>query len=234
MTPTDMGPLGCRTMRESQSQVNTGSESAIWSGTANDVMTTPLPLAIQDELQTLFGVSSITTLSEYVEEIRTHLEGDSIAVEDLCHASEPTGHRAKVGGDTYHFMCFYDAVVLAALRETAVDITTRSPEGGLIEATATGSDSLTVTPDTAVTSFGVASEAAHSDGYPPTVEDLYRAVCPNVKAFPDPAAYQDWAADHEASTVAIALDDAIGIASALLKGTAESNQHNEGSNQDSR
>lgn len=207
-------------MRESRTRQETETEPSTWSTDDDDVMRTPLPEAMQVALETLFGGASISTLEEWVEAIRTHVDGTSFGIEDLCHASEPTGHRAEVAGDTYHFMCFYDAVVLAALAETSVEIMTRSPNGTDIEATAIGGESLTVTPDDVVTSFGVASQANRSAGQSPSVEDLYRAVCPSVKAFPDRAAYSNWAADHEVPTVGIPLGDAIEIATALAEDTS--------------
>lgn len=215
-TPTDKETFRERTMHESRTQQNEGTGPSAWATADSNVLTTPLPLELQDATHAIFTESSIETLAEWVERVRVHLDGNSVTVDDLCQTSEPTGHRAELGDDTYHFMCFYDAVVLAALAESAVDITTRSPGGTEIEARAIGTDSLTVTPGSVVTSFGVAMEASPDQGTVPSIDDVYRAVCPYVKAFPDYAAYRRWADEQAAPTVAMPLGDATAIARALV------------------
>lgn len=202
-------------MRESETQQHTGAESVTWADTQNDIMSTPLPSELQQSIQRLLGTSSVTTLTDWVQEVRAQLGGGSIRVEDLCHVSEPTAHRAEVDGETYHFRCFYDAVVLAALTEKSVEIFTRSPAGSEIEATAIGTDSFTVRPESAVTSFGVSGAATRRDGHEPSLKDVYQAVCPYVKAFPDDAAYRQWAADIDAPTIAMPLEEATAMARAL-------------------
>lgn len=135
-------------------------------------MTTPLPLG----LQALFADSSGETFAEWAVLVRKHLEGNSITVDDLCRTSETTRYRAELAGETYHFMCFYDAVGLAALAESAVNITTSSPPRTEIEARAIGIDSLTATPESVVTSFGVPKETAPNDWAVPSIDDIRRAV----------------------------------------------------------
>lgn len=204
-------------MQESQTQQNEGIGPSGWATADSNVLTTPLPPELQGALDSIFPESSIQTLAEWVKRVRVQLDGNSIAVEDLCQTSEPTGHRAKLGGDTYHFMCFYDAVVLAALAESAVDISTISPSGAEIEARVIGTDSLTVRSDSVVTSFGVAKDAVPDDASVPSISEVYRAVCPYVKAFPDDAAYRRWAEEQDAPTVAMPLRDATAIANALVE-----------------
>jgi len=108
-----------------------------------------------------------------------------------------------------------DDVVLSALAEEPVDIRTESPAGTVIEIRAVGTDALTVTPEEAVFSLGVEENATPTDG-DLSPADLYGAVCPYVKAFPDEDAYRQWANSTEGVTVGIPLSGATGFAPALV------------------
>ncbi|PSQ33556.1 alkylmercury lyase [Halobacteriales archaeon SW_10_68_16] len=148
------------------------------------------------------------------EDLRRPL-GRLLGVADLCHADCETAHRGTVDGETYHFQCFYDAVVLAALRDGTVEIRTESPDGTVVEARADGAD-IDVSPTSAAFSFGVDAAVEPPTGDGPTHADVYVAVCPYVKAFPDRAAYEQWVESTAAATVAMPLAGATELASALV------------------
>jgi len=175
----------------------------------------PLPDDVQRAYGRMLGIGRVETMGEWAAEIRSRVDGDGIDVEDLCHADEETPHRAMLGGETYHFLCFYDAVVLSALAEDPVNIRTESPGGTVIEGRAAGTKELTVTPEGAVFSLGVGDDATAA-GEELSPADLYGAVCPYVKAFPDAAAYREWADDAPAATVGIPLSGATAFAAALV------------------
>jgi len=98
-----------------------------------------------------------------------------------------------------------------------VDIRTESPDGGVIEARAVGTSELTVEPEDAVFSFGIADDVEPPSGDGLTPADVYGAVCPYVKAFPDGDAYEEWAETVPAATVAMALDGATEFAAVLVE-----------------
>lgn len=174
----------------------------------------PLPAALQSALGQFVGQGSVDTLGEWVTEVREQTGGGSMDLEALCHSSESTDHWGEMDGERYYFVCFYDAVIMAAIADEPVDIHTESPDGAVIEAHSLGGIDLSVTPESAVFSFGISTDAVASDDGP-TLQDGYEAVCPYVKAFPDRPAYEEWAETVDAATVAMPLAGATEIARAL-------------------
>lgn len=184
-----------------------------------DQLEQPLPSDLQSALGGFLGRESVGTLAEWATEIRQRTGGGSLTVGQLCHADEETDHWGDVDGERFHFQCFYDAVILAALADRPVDIHTMSPAGTVIEARAVGSEELSVMPENAVFSLGIALDAHKQSGGNPTIADSYAAVCPYVKAFPDRDAYKAWADEVPAATVATPLAGATAFARALTAET---------------
>lgn len=180
-----------------------------------------LPADLQTAVGRFVGIESVETLNEWSEQIRRQTGGGSIDGDQLCHTDEESDHWGEVDGERYHFQCFYDAVILAALEHRPVDIHTVSPGGNVIEARAVGSEELSVTPETAVFSLGIAVDAHERSGGNPTLQESYASICPYVKAFPDRDAYQQWAEDVPAVTVATPLSGATAFARALTAEEAD-------------
>lgn len=181
------------------------------------VLDAELPTDVRAALGRLVGRDDVETLGEWIDEVRTRTVGGPVGVQDLCHADEETGHRGELDGETYHFRCFYDAVILSALAETPVDIRTESPDGSAVKARASGTADLSVTPETAVFSFGIEDSVEPPADGEPSHEDVYAAVCPYVRAFPERRAYERWAKSVPAATVALPLEGATEIAAALVE-----------------
>lgn len=175
----------------------------------------PLPADLGAPLGRLIGEPPVETIAEWLAAVRRLTDGGAIGIEHLCHADGQTPHRGQMDGETYHFQCFYDAVALSALADEPVEVRTESPDGTVIEARASD-ETLDVTPEAAVFSFGVGPDIAPPDG-DPTVGDIYGAVCPYVRAFPDRAAYERWAEEVPAATVGLPLAGATDIAAALAE-----------------
>ncbi|QRV16915.1 alkylmercury lyase [Haloterrigena salifodinae] len=190
------------------------SASGRWLG-GSQRLETPLPSDVQAGLGRLLGEGPIETLDEWVAEVRRRTNG-SIAVDDLCHADEETAHWGEIGVERYYFRCFYDAVVLSALAERPVAIRTESPDGTKIEVCAEGTSDLTVVPETAAVSFGVDETVSPPSDGDPSHADVYAAVCPFVRAFPERESYDRWANAVPAATVAMPLEGATELAAALL------------------
>lgn len=176
-----------------------------------------LPEELQEGLGRFLDGSAVRTLGDWIAEVRERTGGGSIAVEDLCHERAETDHWGDIDGDRYHFTCFFDAVVLAGLTSERVDIRTESPDGTEIEVTVTDDGTLTVDPPGTLVSFGVVTAPAAIPDGEPTVEDVYAAVCPVVKAFPGPRTYERWARSVPAATVAMPLGDSTALATALVE-----------------
>ena len=182
--------------------------------TERPVRTARLPEAMADNMGQFFGESS-ETFDDMISAFRTVVDGDGIAVDELCHVEEETPHYAQTADETYYFRCFYDGIALAHLVDEPVEIRTETPTNDVIEMQASPDSEIDVTPSDAVMSFGVAvdREGPGDDG--PTAQDVYGAVCPYVKAFHTRADYERWAADVAATTVGIPLDAGVPIAAAL-------------------
>ena len=174
-----------------------------------------LPTELQVPLGRVLGEPPVETLGAWLAAVRQRTGDGPIDAEHLCHADEETDHVGRLDGETYHFQCFYDAVALSALADEPVEVRTESPDGTVIEARASD-ETLDVTPEAAVFSFGVGPDIAPPDG-DPTVGDIYGAVCPYVRAFPDQAAYERWAEEVPAATVGLPLAGATDIAAALAE-----------------
>lgn len=198
-------------------KTNDGRSDAHWLD-GPDPLAQPLPGDLQSALERFLGRDSIESLVEWASEIRQHTGGGSISADDLCHTDEETSHWGDVGDERFHFRCFYDAVILAALEDRAVDVHTVSPDGAVVEARAVGTEELVVTPETAVFSLGIAVDAHERSGGAPTLQDSYAAVCPYVKAFPGRDAYKAWADEVPAATAATPLSGATAFARALTDG----------------
>lgn len=197
-------------------KANTDATTGRWIAD-DSILDVELPADVQATLGRLVGEYDIETLGEWIAEIRRRTIGGPVGIEDLCHADEETSHEGKLDGKTYYFRCFYDAVILSALAETPVDIRTASPDGTVIEARASGTADLTVMPETAVFSFGVEDSVEALAGGEPSHADVYAAVCPYVRAFPNREAYEHWVNTVPATTVAMPLEGATEIAAALVE-----------------
>lgn len=176
---------------------------------------TELPPDLATSLGRLLGRPPVETVAEWVAAVRREIGGGPIGVEDLCHEETETPHWGELDGERFHFTCFYDAVVLAAIVGDPVDVHTESPEGTAIEAKAVGSADLEVDPPTAVFSFGV-PEAVDPPAGEPRHGDVYAAVCPYVRAFPDLASYDHWRRSVPAATVAMPMAGSTELAAALV------------------
>lgn len=186
-------------------------------GRQDEPLEAPLPDDVGRVLGRLFETRSVPTLGAWVRKVRRRTGGGAIAAEDLCHAADETPHWGEIDGTRHHFVCFYDAVVLAALRDRPADIRTESPDGEPIELRAVGGNELNVSPEKAVFSFGVEKGVEPPADRDPRREDVYAAVCPYVKAFPDVQSYKRWAETVPAATVAMPLSGATEFASELVR-----------------
>lgn len=202
--------------RPAQPQTGESSEHDQWE-IDGSVLTSELPEEVSSALGRFLGTESVTTLGGWVAAVRHHTDGHTITVEDLCVRASETAHWGEVDGEQYYFSCFYDAVILAAMRDEPVDIQTKSPNGAVIRAQAVGTDELSVTPEKAVFSFGIDSEVPRPAAAVPRLEDGYAAICPYVNAFHHRAAYEAWDASVDAATVVMPLAGATELAAALVR-----------------
>lgn len=96
------------------------------------VTTARLPDDMADNMGRFFG-ESIETFDDMISAFRTVVDGDGIAVDELCHVEEETPHYAQTADETYYFRCFYDGIALAHLVDEPVEIRTETPRNDVIE-----------------------------------------------------------------------------------------------------
>lgn len=178
------------------------------------VTTADLPESVAENMSRFYG-ESIESVDDVIAAIRTVVDGDGIAVDDLCRVEGETPHYATTGGETYYFRCFYDGIALAQLVDEPVEIRTETPANDPIEMRASPEGDVEVTPPDAVMSFGVATGTDVPPDEVPTAREIYGAVCPYVKAFNTRADYERWSDDVAATTVGMPLDAGVPFAAAL-------------------
>ncbi len=193
-----------------ETEASDNSKETATGEVTSNLFDEPLPEALQNSLEDLVDADEIRTIEDWIDEIQRHTDGSSLSLDDLCSSDEPTGHRGEVDGDTYHFLCFYDAVILASLADSEARIQTETPTGETVTATVDG-DSLNPEPEDAVYSIGVERDVEPS-GESATHEDVYEAMCPYVKAFVDEEEYRHWDEYVDAATLAAPLEDATELA----------------------
>lgn len=175
-----------------------------------------LPPDVASTASRFFG-EAIGTFDDFVSAARSTAGGGPLAVDDLCHTTTETPHRATVGDERYYFQCFYDGIALAHLADEPVEIRTESPGNEPIAVRASPDGDVDVTPTGAAMSFGVsAGVQAPADGGL-TPEAVYNAICPHVRAFPDRKSYERWADGVAAATVGLPLPAGVPIAAALTE-----------------
>lgn len=176
--------------------------------------TAQLPGDVSRNMSGFFG-ESIATFDDMVEAIRSMVEGNGIAIDELCHVEGETDHYAETADETYYFRCFYDGIALAHLLDEPVKIRTETPTNEPIEMEASPESDIEVTPSDAVMSFGVATDQEVPARDTPTAQEVYGAICPYVKAFHTHEDYKNWAKDVAATTVGIPLEAGVPIAASL-------------------
>ncbi|MFB6352671.1 MAG: organomercurial lyase [Halobacteriales archaeon] len=155
---------------------------------------------------------------EYVDEMATLVEREGLEVDlDTLCTTDESPHKATFGGETQHYHCTLDAVIVPFLAEDVgrVDVETVSPvSGDRITYTVAGS-SIVAEPGEAVLSFGVGTDVERPppDARSPAL--AYRRVCPYGKAFVSHGEYERWAEATEGHTMAMSLEDALALSEAL-------------------
>lgn len=169
-----------------------------------------IPPDVAEQLQTAFALPRPpTTLGEWVTVTSAVAEeiGLTVSMNTLCTA-ETSRHQAKIEGETQHFYCVLDALVVPFLLDIdePISIRSESPVSETIVEIRAGQDTLTVDPADAVMSFGTATDLDA-----PTTEEFdlslaHERFCPYANAFPTEAEYDEWAAQTDAITTAFPIE----------------------------
>lgn len=169
-----------------------------------------IPPRVAEQLQTAFGLpQSPTTLKEWVTITSAVADelGLTVSMDTLC-TTERSRHQATIDGDTHHFHCVLDALVVPFVIEAdePIIIRSESPVSETIVGIRAGWDTLTVEPTDAVMSFGVATDLDVPDSDEFDLSLAHERFCPYANAFPTEAEYDEWAAQTDAITTAFPIE----------------------------
>ncbi len=195
-------------------QSETSETGGYWLG-ERPILNVRLPQELARALGDRFGTEPITTLGGFVSFTRRAVDHPLTAT-DLCHTTPDEPHYARLGGETHHFVCFFDAVMLAHIADEPVEFHTESPGGEEIEGRIAPTGALTTTPPDVVMSFGVA-EANHAEEGADAATAVEAAICPYIEAFTSREAYQEWAERVAVPTVGMKLEVGLPLAVELTE-----------------
>jgi hypothetical protein len=178
-----------------------------------------IPEPLGDQLQTALGLDQRPrTFGDWVDALAHLLDRDGVRLgpDALCTTDE-SQHTATFDDRTVHYQCPQDAFMVPFLAEDVdvVEIATETPvRGETVTVTVTG-DEFEVDPESALVSFGIAADVdgPETDAASPAL--AYGRFCPYGHAFVDEAEYEEWAAEADAFTMQVGVDDTFELARAV-------------------
>lgn len=152
-----------------------------------------------------------------VEEALDEADVD-VSLDDM-YQTEPTRHAVHIGETLEHVPCVLDALIMALTLDTdPVEIHSESPNGEETVQFRVTDEAVTVTPESAVTSFGIGYEEADEADVANTKELLndestIPTTCSHINAFPDSETYIRWADDvSKAAVMKLGIEEMVAIA----------------------
>lgn len=178
-----------------------------------------LPEPLGERVQETFDLwTRPDTYGEWAEGIVEAFEADAqheLSTEDLCETDD-SPHSATVGGETTHYMCAQDPLVVGLLAEEPVTVESAPPNrAASIRIEFRPGGEIAMEPAGALFSFGIAADAETPATITPA--EIYGLVCPYGHAFPNDDAYQEWAADVDAVTDVLSVPAGIAVMAALIE-----------------
>lgn len=176
----------------------------------------PIPSTIAEQMVALGLTEPPATLGEWADTTMELLrdKGVTVGVEVMCTA-ERDRHEAQIGTEVQCFHCVLDTLLIPFAQDDpdVVEIRSRSPvSDDIVEITASR-ESINVTPEAAVMSFGVAADVEEPTDDAITPDLAYERFCPFVNAFTSQAEYEQWADETpEAVTMGLPMDVAYALA----------------------
>lgn len=181
-----------------------------------------VPSDLADTIQTAFGLDEPpATLGDWETAVSQLLDDSelSVGVEEMCIAEE-SRHVARIDGDSQHFHCVLDTILVPFLvpSESPVDVRSRSPVSDTVVELTVTHDAVEVTPTDAVMSFGLADGLEVRDAVDIDPALAYEWICPYINAFPSRTEYDQWEREtSEASTMALSFPAGLELAKALAQ-----------------
>lgn len=128
------------------------------------------------------------------------LDEEEIRIElDDLYQAEPTRHAVYIDDTIEYVPCVMDAMIVALSLETRpIEIQSQPPSGGEPVQFLVTDEDITVTPESAVVSFGIAYEEADNSDLSEVnkllnEEPTIPTTCSLINAFPNSKTYKRWA-----------------------------------------
>lgn len=159
------------------------------------------------------------TVGDWIDATARRLDaaGISFGVEEMC-LTDASPHSARIDGQTRHFACVLDTLLLPFVLDEPdeVVVRTHSPVSETVIDVTVTREGITVAPDDAVMSFGIAGDTDSPEDRDGVLANGTVQFCPYIDAFADDAEYERWADEtDEAVTMMLPLEDGFALASAL-------------------
>lgn len=176
-----------------------------------------LPPELADRFARVGLAAAPTTFGEWIA-----LAGSSLASADvslgldaMC-TTDRDRHEATIEGETRYFHCVLDTLLLPFVVDGPVTVRSESPSSGEVVEIRVSRDGVTVSPEDAVMSFGIAADVDERADHAVDSELAYETFCPYVNAFASRQEYEAWAdATGDAVTVGLTMAEGFALARAL-------------------
>lgn len=179
-----------------------------------------IPPDVADTFQTALGLDEPPkTIGEWVAATTQLLDdvGITVGLEDMC-TTDTSRHEARFDNEVRHFHCVLDTLLVPFVLDepTTVDIRSRSPVSDTIIELSVTREDVSVDPESAVMSFGVAADVGPPDDLEASPALAYERFCPYINAFIDEGEYDEWAAATlDAVTMSLPLTEGFALAQTL-------------------
>lgn len=173
-----------------------------------------LPAALGAAIAAFYGFDRVATVADWLDALDAGLEptGRPLGLDDLCTTDE-SAHVLTTGDREQAYQCVIDPMLVPFVTDEPGTVRSVCPTTETDIVVDIDSDGVRARPETAVFSLGIAPDAAAVVGDPPlTPGETYGSFCPYGNAFATEAAYEEWAAETDAITTAIPLEDGVAIA----------------------
>lgn len=175
--------------------------------------------SLGDQLQFALGLDEPPkTFGDWVNALTFLADRDDIDVDmDMLCTIDDSPHRATFNGQTQHYQCFQDPIIVPFLSDDVdtVEIETESPVSGEpIELRMTETE-IEATPPDVVMSFGVAADVEAPPGDVASPILAYSLFCPYGNVFLSQDEYETWAAEVDAITMPTTMEDALELVRAI-------------------
>lgn len=189
-----------------------------------------LPDELADQFAAIGLAHAPETVGEWIELTTSVLEDADLPtdLEVMC-TSDHGRHEATFGEETRHVHCVLDTLLVPFVIDADEPVTARSksPESGEIIEILVTREEISTSPETAVMSFGIATDIEEpiDDPIDPTV--IYELFCPYVNAFTSREEYKQWADEtEEAITIGMPMEAGFALARAIEESpTVPPNDH---------